>query len=136
MNKLFVFDTNGLISASLINGTTSARAIDRAIILGKLVFSNATIDELVEVLFREKFDKYFLEENERFLFLKKIEVNSELFDPKISIVECRDPKDNKFLELAVSVKASCIISGDEDLLILNPFRGISILKPADFLNTF
>ena len=65
MSEIFVFDTNSLISASLIAGTTNAQAIDRAIILGKLAFSNDTVDELVEVLFRKKFDKYFLNDEER-----------------------------------------------------------------------
>ena len=60
-----------------------------------------------------------------------------------AITDCRDPKDNKFLELAVSANASCIITGDKDLLILNPclpnrqaFRSIPILNAVDFLNNF
>jgi predicted nucleic acid-binding protein len=52
-----------------------------------------------------------------------------------SIQECRDKKDDKFLELAVSGNASHIITGDEDLLVLNPFRGISILTPRQFLQS-
>nr|WP_232285716.1 putative toxin-antitoxin system toxin component, PIN family [Crocosphaera chwakensis] len=47
--------------------------------------------------------------------------------------ECRDPKDNKFLEVAVNGNATHIITGDKDLLELHPFRGISILKPKQFL---
>lgn len=50
-----------------------------------------------------------------------------------SVTECRDPKDNKFLELAVSGNASHIITGDADLLVMNPFRGISIVTPHEFL---
>lgn len=49
------------------------------------------------------------------------------------ITACRDPKDDKFLELAVSGRATHIISGDTDLLTLNPFRGIAILPPRAFL---
>ncbi|WP_459868116.1 putative toxin-antitoxin system toxin component, PIN family [Endothiovibrio diazotrophicus] len=49
------------------------------------------------------------------------------------MTECRDPKDNKFLELAVAGGASALITGDQDLLALHPFRGIPILAPADFL---
>ena len=45
---------------------------------------------------------------------------------------CRDPKDNKFLELAIKGKADYLISGDQDLLILNPFQEISILSPQAF----
>jgi predicted nucleic acid-binding protein len=49
------------------------------------------------------------------------------------ISACRDPKDNKFLEAALSSQADCIVSGDADLLDLTPFEGISILRPAEFL---
>jgi hypothetical protein len=60
----------------------------------------------------------------------------EFIDPKIKIAECRDPKDNKFLELAVAGNADCVITGDKDLLILNPFRGIKIISPRDFIIQF
>ena len=53
--------------------------------------------------------------------------------PLVEIVMCRDPKDDKFLELAYAAKAKCIITGDQDLLILNPFRGIPIKTAAEFL---
>lgn len=49
------------------------------------------------------------------------------------IAVCRDPKDDKFLELAVNGKADVIVSGDADLLVLNPFRGITIVPPATFV---
>lgn len=54
----------------------------------------------------------------------------------VEITDCRDPKDNKFLALAVSGEADCIISGDDDLKVLHPFRGIPILSPREFLDTF
>jgi predicted nucleic acid-binding protein len=54
----------------------------------------------------------------------------------VSIDACRDPKDNKFLELAVEAGAACIITGDKDLLVLNPFRNIPIFTPAEFLEKF
>jgi predicted nucleic acid-binding protein len=57
----------------------------------------------------------------------------EILEP---IVACRDPKDDKFLELAVSGRAACIVTADEDLLALNPFRGISILSVERFLASF
>lgn len=136
MNNLFVFDTNSLVSASLIGGTMTARSIDKAIISGKLAFSDATMNELVEVLFRKKFDKYFLNNEEKWSAIEHISLNAVFFSPTESITACRDPKDNKFLELAVSANASCIITGDKDLLILNPFRNISILNAVDFINNF
>lgn len=60
--------------------------------------------------------------------------NSISFSPTDTITACRDPKDNKFLELAVSANAPCIITGDKDLLSLNPFRDIPIVSASDFLN--
>ena len=51
-----------------------------------------------------------------------------------SIRACRDPKDDKFLEVAVHGSADVIVTGDSDLLDLHPFRGIAILTPADYLN--
>lgn len=136
MNNLFVFDTNSLISASLIGGTMTAGTMDKAIILGKLAFSDATMNELVEVLFRKKFDKYFLNDEEKWNAIQHISLNAVFFSPTESITGCRDPKDNKFLELAVSANASCIITGDKDLLVLHPFRNIPILNAVDFLNFF
>jgi len=59
---------------------------------------------------------------------------SLLVDIDVSITTCRDPKDNKFLELAVSSNAQMIISGDEDLLVLHPFQDIRILSPRQFLD--
>ena len=50
------------------------------------------------------------------------------------LTECRDPKDDKFLELAISGNATCIVSGDDDLLVLNPFRGVVILTPQEFIS--
>lgn len=136
MNELFVFDTNSLVSGLLIGGSTTARAIDRAIKLGNLVFSNETLDEFIEVLFRKKFDKYFLNNEERWDAIRRISDVGFFFSPLEIITDCRDPKDNKFLEVAFAAKASCIVTGDKDLLILNPFRHIRILTANNFLDNF
>lgn len=62
-------------------------------------------------------------------FLAALIREAELVDVTEVVTECRDPKDNKFLELAVSGKATCIVSGDKDLLALHPFRGIQMVAP-------
>jgi uncharacterized protein len=49
------------------------------------------------------------------------------------VTDCLDPKDNMFLALALSGKADMIVTGDIDLLSLHPWRGIAILRPADYL---
>ncbi|MCE7040711.1 putative toxin-antitoxin system toxin component, PIN family [Dyadobacter sp. CY312] len=135
MKNRFVFDTNTLISAALSPNSTNALAIKRAMILGEIVYSNSTWDEFLNVLFRAKFDKYFtIEEREevadRFL-LRFLQI-----DVDVVVTDCRDPKDNMFLELAISAKAVCIISGDLDLLVLNTFRNIPIINAAAFLSSF
>ena len=68
--------------------------------------------------------------------LNDIEKEALFIEPVVKISECRDPKDNKFLELAVAGKADCIVTGDKDLLVLNPFRGTKIISPIDFLIQF
>lgn len=135
MSNLFVFNTNILISAALVPNSINQKALDKAIVFGKLVASKKTIDEFIEVLCRPKFDKYFFSENERWLIINKIEINTKIIIPSIVINECRNPKDDKFFELAVDAKATCIITGD-DLLVLNPFREIPILNAIYFLNNF
>lgn len=136
MNKGFVFDTNALVSATLLPNSISRQALDKVLSIGELLLSKPTLEELTEVLFRKKFDKYFISDDERLLFIKKLEVNSQLITPTVSITACRDPKDDKFLELAVTASASCIITGDEDLLVLHPFEGIPILNAAGFVKMF
>ena len=68
-------------------------------------------------------------------FLAALVRECEIIVIDCRIRECQDPKDDKFLELAVSGQATHLISGDADLLILNPFRGIQILTPHEFLQS-
>ncbi len=81
---------------------------------------------------RPKFEKYVSLET-RLAFIENIISNAFPVQIKEKINICRDPKDNRFLELAVTSGASCIISGDQDLIILSPFQGIPIISCADFL---
>lgn len=136
MSKLFVFDTNNLVSAILIPVSTPRRALNKAFETGHLAVSYKTMDEFIEVLFRKKFDRYFFTDEERWVAIKKVESNVLYFHPSETITACRDPKDNKFLELAVAANAVCIVTGDNDLLTLHPFRNIPILNAAGFLQQF
>ncbi len=131
-SDFFVFDTNALISSALLPYSSNKNALNKAIFSGILAISDSTFEEFIEVLFRKKFDKYFLDDEERWTLIYKLEANSKLFKPDLIIKDCRDPKDNKFLEVAISANASCLITGDKDLLILHPFRNIPILNAVDF----
>lgn len=88
--------------------------------------------ELNEVLGRQHFRRYVHEDEVR-RFLAAFAREAEWVEITTSITACRDPKDNKFLELAVDGHATHIVSGDDDLLALNPFRNISILRPVAIL---
>jgi predicted nucleic acid-binding protein len=67
-------------------------------------------------------------------FLAVLLREPRLVEVTVHVGECRDPRDNKFLELAISGNADCIVTGDQDLLVLHPFRGISIVSPRGFLD--
>src|ERR1700753_2888523 len=107
-------------------------AFDKAVDGGTILISVPVLLELAEVLSRRKLDKYVLVE-ERMRFLVALLKEAEIVEVADTITDCRDEKDNKFLELAVSGEAHYIVSGDEDLLVLNPFRGIQSLTPREFL---
>jgi uncharacterized protein len=128
----FVFDTNVLISASLLPSSKPRRALDLAIKQGKLLLSYPVLAELCEVLSRERFRRYIDEEDIR-TFVAVLTREAEWVDVDMRITACRDPKDDKFLELAVSGRGTCIVSGDSDLLVLSPFQGILIMTPQTFL---
>src|SRR5947209_19986152 len=104
-----VVDTGVAVSAVLLPRSVPRQAFDAAAARGRLLVSEATVAELDEVLRRPKFDQY-LREELRLEFLAALVRAAELVEVTEAITECRDPKDNKFLELAVSGKASHIIS--------------------------
>ena len=131
----FVFDTNTIVSALLLPDSKPRQALDRAHDRGKILLSMPALWELNQVIMRNKFDKY-LSEERRKEFLAALVKQAELLEVTEEIRDCRDAKDNKFLEFAVCGGADCIISGDGDLLVLHPFRGIRILQAADFLKQF
>jgi len=134
-SKIFVFDTNTFISAALIEGSVNDLALNKAFKTGKVVVSEASFAEFTEVLFRKKFDKYLTDER-RLQVLAKLERDTVNCETTFTLTACRDPKDNKFLELAVAAGAAAIITGDNDLLVLHPFQNIPIISPADFLELF
>lgn len=135
MIDIFVIDTNTLISANLLPESVSRKAYDKAREIGIQVYSSATLAEFSTTLSRSKFDRY-LSVEKRIAEVNVFERTGQLITVSTKIDACRDPKDNKFLELAIESGAACIITGDKDLLVLNPFRNIPILTPTEFLEKF
>jgi len=135
-NKRFVFDTNTLVSAFLLSSNTiAARAYYKAIETGELVLSDNTFNEFSDVFIRPKFDRY-VPLSKRMIIIEDLRSVVKVVPVKAVIEICRDHKDDKFLELAVDANATCIVTGDMDLLVLNPFRQIPIVTAADFLKLF
>jgi putative PIN family toxin of toxin-antitoxin system len=128
-----VFDANVLISALLIPDSTPRRALDFALRKGEMLLSFALLAELTEVLSRKQFRRYVDEEDVR-RFLAALTREATWVEVNVKIKACRDPDDDGILELAVSGSASHVVTGDADLLVFHPFRGIQIVTPHAFLN--
>jgi uncharacterized protein len=126
-----VVDTGVFISAALKAQTAPNAAVYLAAVRGVLLKSRSTEDELMEVVDRPYLARLIAPTARARLV--ELMTMAELVSITESIALCRDPKDDKFLELAVSGRADMIVSGDADLLVLNPFRGIPILPPATFV---
>lgn len=126
-----VVDTNIFVSAALSEKSLPALAVYLVERRCRLLKSTVTEQELLQVMARPHLAGLiappFLE------WLSKMLAAAESVTITEQVTECRDPKDNKFLELALNGRADVIVSGDSDLLILNPFRGISIVQPAAFM---
>lgn len=127
-----IIDTNVLISRLLIPRSIAAQAVSRTLQSAQLLASEATLTELADVLSRSKFDPYVsLEERQE--FFRRFAQVAEIVPILTPVRACRDPTDDRFLELAVDGRATLIVTGDEDLRVLSPFRGMPIVTPAAFL---
>lgn len=133
---IVVIDTNVLISAAILKQSTADRAVRKAFSNDVVIRSASTTAELSGTLKKKKFDKYFKDEYEKDIFIHLFATSSKIIEVFHPINICRDPKDNQYLELALSGKAECIVTGDRDLLSLNPFKNIAIISPKEFLDRF
>lgn len=130
----FVFDTNVLIDAMCFTRSFGFRAVERAFLTGELAFSQETFAEFEQVAMRPRFDPYIAARDRRRL-LASYRQTSTFVAVHVHYEACRDPTDDKFLDLAVCAGAHAIISRDADLLALHPFNGIRIEEPRTFLAT-
>jgi putative PIN family toxin of toxin-antitoxin system len=126
-----VVDTNVFISAALKENSPPGTAAHLATTSHLLLKSTITEQELFVTLARPRLapliPPHFRD------WLREVLAAAELVAIGERIVACRDPKDDKFLELAVNGHADLIVTGDDDLLALNPFRDIPIVTPAMFV---
>ncbi len=130
-----VIDTNVLVSALISPGGKPG------LIIGHLrdgdftlLYSDALLGEWLDVLSRPRIqNKYHITNEDIQTILMLILLRGQAITPDRQITACRDPKDNQFLEVAAAGQADVIVSGDKDLLVLDPFENISIVSPHRFL---
>lgn len=128
-----VFDASSLVGALLKEGSAPERAFLLARAKEQICISAAVESEIREVFGRAKFRRYLTPRRvERLLDL--LLAAAIIVEPAEAIFDCRDPKDNKYLELALAAEAKTIVSSDSDLLSLDPWRGIRIISPAAYAN--
>jgi uncharacterized protein len=130
--KRVVLDTNILISWLLAEDSVSGRAAAKVVRAKNYLASLETLSELADVLTRPKFDRY-VTIDQRNQFLRLIGHTAQMISIIQRVNACRDPKDDKFLELAINGRAQLILTGDNDLLALHPYRGITIQSPSEYL---
>ena len=126
-----VLDTNVFVSALLGKGPPAR--LYEAFKEGSfwLVCSKESLAEVAEVLLRPELG---IPSREIKLLFRFLQQRAAIVRPTFSINACRDPKDDFILACAVSGRAEWVVTGDNDLLVLNPFRGIHIVTPTVFLN--
>ena len=127
-----VVDTNVFISGLLSSTFPPARVLELAVRHGQLLASVETQQELVRTMLSKRFDRY-VSRARREALLVRIAPLVELVASTQMVRACRDPKGDKFLEAAVNGRADVVITGDKDLLVLDPFAGIPIVTPAHYL---
>ena len=126
-----VVDTGVFISAAIKAQSVPNIAVYQAVQRGVLLKSSATEAELMGVIDRPYLARLISPAARNWLV--QLMAGAEQVSIGEQIAACRDPKDDKFLELAVSGHAASILTGDNDLLVLHPYRGIVIVAPATFV---
>ena len=127
-------DTNALVSRLLLPGSVCGRAVRKAVDEAQLLATEATFEEFAEALARPKFDPY-VGVADRQEFIRLLGRVVEMVPITFTVRACHDPKDDKFLELAINGRADLIVTCDVDLLALNPFRDIPIITPGEYLRS-
>lgn len=125
-------DANTVVSAALNQAGTPQRAIAAARARGTIALSRPVFQEIAEVLSRPKFSRI-LSDSQRTASLTLLSSSALWVEPVEPVRDCRDAGDNKYFELALGAHAAAIVSGDKDLLVLDPWRGVRVLTPAQFL---
>lgn len=130
-SKKVILDTNLWISFLI---TKNFDAIDTLVDKGYivLIFSEESLEEFVTVARRPKISRY-IPESAIDEILSLFYKYGKLVNVVSNIADCRDPKDNFLLNLAIDSNADYLVTGDSDLLTLKRIRKTRILTWSDLL---
>lgn len=131
MRKKVVFDTSSLLAVCIYPDREPAHIFRQALLQHELVATPQTLAELGQVLGRPKFDAW-RPHQLRMAWLQNYTANAVEYQSSGQVSDCRDPKDNKFLEAALGASADVIVCSDKDLLVLHPYQQIDVLNLQDF----
>jgi putative PIN family toxin of toxin-antitoxin system len=129
---IVVFDASTIVGAALKPDSIPRRALLAARKSATIALSEAVYDEIREVLGRAKF-RAALSPRRQADILAMLDEDAIWVEPVTTITDCIDPKDDKYLELALAAGASVIVSSDKHLLNMHPWRGVAIRRPAGYL---
>lgn len=110
-----------------------AAALRKALQTDRIALSQAVEAELLAVLARPRLAR-FIDPVLREDMIGRLLRQAARFEPTERITACRDQKDDIYLELAIAAQAPVIVSSDDDLLVMHPWRGVQILRPATYLD--
>ena len=136
--KRVVLDTSTLVGAALKPGSVPHQALLTALARCDVCASVQTWLELEQVMQRDRFDRY-LDRDTRLAFAALLRRSLHFFavtpaDEAALQPRCRDARDDKFLALVQVCQANVLVSSDADLLVLNPWQAVPVLRPAEFLS--
>lgn len=129
---MIVLDASTLVSAVIKPRSVPGRAVQYAFEADDVAVSEATLAEVADVLARPRLAR-FVNPELRDELLALLDASGVFFAPIERVTDCRDAKDDKYLELALASDADTIVSSDADLIVLHPWRGVRILRPAEYL---
>ena len=135
--SILVVDANVLISAAVFGGTPRRFLVDLPISV-RLVIPASTAEEARSRL-RSRYARKFAGRGPLPELAERLETiigGFDIVEPTLALSVSRDPDDDRLLALAVEVGATAVVTGDKDLLVLTPFRGLRILTPAEAWRDF
>lgn len=122
-----LLDTNVLVAALIAHGTCH-EVLEHCIYHHEIVGSTFLFDELRRVLDKLGYKRQEAREAKTLLESRMIMVTPVGLGNRVS----RDPDDDAILGTAIAGSCRCIVTGDEDLLVLKKYRGIDIISPTEF----